>query len=352
MAISLPDSRYLADDVIHALCLRALHARELGFTEEQIADILGVARETVCRWWTAYTRDGLDAVPAHHRSGRPEGSGRTLTPEQEQRLQHVLDNKKPEELGIAAPLWTRRAVAELVQKECGIAMPVRTVGLYLRRWGYAPKRPRRHARKQVPAEVREWLETTYPAVAARAEQEGADVWWEDEVGLNADEYRGRGYARRGQAPEKEVSGDRRRVNRVSAITAAGDVQFMTYRSTMTAAVFLAFLAALVAAAPRKVVLIVDQLRAHLTPEVMDWLADHQQRITLVVLPRYAPELNPEEYLNNDRKGQVNAQGLPSGVEQLRANVEGFMAKLKALPQRVMSYFCHPSVQYATPNPCD
>ena len=74
MAISLPDSRYLADDVIHALCLRALHARELGYTEQQIADILGVTRETVCRWWTTYTRDGLGAVPSHHRSGRPEGS--------------------------------------------------------------------------------------------------------------------------------------------------------------------------------------------------------------------------------------------------------------------------------------
>jgi transposase len=352
MALSLPDSRYLADNVIHALCLRALHARELGFTEQQIADILGVTRETVCRWWTAYTRDGLDAVPAHHRSGRPEGSGRTLSPDQEQRLQQVLDTQKPEDLGIAAPLWTRRAVAELIQKECGLAMPVRTVGLYLQRWGYAPKRPRRHARKQVPAEVREWLETTYPAVEARAQREGADIWWEDEVGLNADEYRGRGYARRGQAPQKEVSGDRRRVNMVSAVTAAGDVEFLTYRGTMTAAVFIAFLAALVAAAPRKVVLVVDRLRAHLTAEVLDWVADHQPRIELVALPRYAPELNPEEYLNNDLKGQINAQGLPSGVEQLRANVEAFMAKLKGLPERVMSYFCHPSVQYATQNACD
>ena len=59
MAISLPDSRYLADNVIHALCLRALHARELGFTEQQIADILGVTRETVCRWWTAYCQRWL-----------------------------------------------------------------------------------------------------------------------------------------------------------------------------------------------------------------------------------------------------------------------------------------------------
>ena len=351
MAILLPDSRALSDDVMQALRLRALHARELGFTEEQIADILGLTRETISRWWTAYRHGGLDAIP-QARTGRPEGSGRTLTPDQERHLQHLLDAHNPQDLGIAAPLWTRGAIAELIQKECHVAMPLRTVGLYLKRWGYAPKRPRRKAAKQVPAEVREWLEQTYPAVAARAEKEGADIWWEDETGLDADEYRGQGYARRGQTPEKEVSGDRRRINVVSAITADGDVQFQTYRGTMTAAVFLAFLVALVAATPRKMVLVVDRLRAHLTPEVMDWLADHQRQITLVVLPRYAPELNVEEYLNNDLKGQVNAPGLPSGVEKLRANVEGVLEKLKGMPERVMSYFCHPDVQYASHKACD
>ena len=85
---------------------------------------------------------------------------------------------------------------------------------------------------------------------------------------------------------------------------------------------------------------------------MDWLADHQRQIALVVLPRYAPELNVEEYLNNDLKGQVNAQGLPSGVEKLRANVEGVLEKLKGMPERIMSYFCHPAVQYATHKACD
>jgi transposase len=351
MAILLPDSRSLSDDVMQALRLRALHARERGVTEEQIADILGLTRETISRWWTAYTHGGLEAIP-QTRTGRPEGSGRTLTLDQEQHLQHLLDTARPQDRDIAAPLWTRAAVAQLIRKECQIDMPLRTVGLYLKRWGYAPKRPRRKAAKQVPAEVQEWLEETYPAVAARAEQEGADIWWEDETGLDADEYRARGYARRGQAPEKEVSGDRRRVNVVSAITADGDVQFQTYRGTMTGGVFLAFLVALVAAAPRKVVLVVDRLRAHLTPEVMDWLADHRGQIVLVALPRYTPELNAEEYLNNDLKEEVNAQGLPSGVEALRVNVESFLEKLKGLPERVMSYFCHPAVQYASHKACD
>ena len=74
MAITLPDARQLSDDVLEALRLRALTGRELGFTEADLANLLGVSRETVCRWWSAYTAHGLDAIP-HERTGRPLGSG-------------------------------------------------------------------------------------------------------------------------------------------------------------------------------------------------------------------------------------------------------------------------------------
>lgn len=47
-------------------------------------------------------------------------------------------------------MWTRGAIAALIRKEYQIDMPVRTVGLYLRRWGYTPKVPQRHAQMEVP----------------------------------------------------------------------------------------------------------------------------------------------------------------------------------------------------------
>lgn len=76
MAIQLPDARELSDESLEALRVRALHGRELGFSEVDLADLLGVARETVSRWWSAYVQGGLDAIP-HDRTGRPVGSGRT-----------------------------------------------------------------------------------------------------------------------------------------------------------------------------------------------------------------------------------------------------------------------------------
>jgi transposase len=345
MAISLPDARQLSDEVLQAVRLRALRGCELGFTEIEVAAMLGVAHETVCRWWSAYADGGVDALP-HDRSGRPLGSGRVLSDEQAGHIQQLLRTKSPEDLGIAAPLWNRRAVRDLIRQECAVVLAVRTVGLYLRRWGFTAKRPRRHSRDQDPEEVRQWLAETYPAIAARAEEEGAEIHWCDEVGVAADEHPARGYAPEGERVTMDVPDRHIRANQISTITNAGKVRFMTYTGTMTATLFLVFLGRLLRSTTGKVFLIIDRLQAHKTPAVKAWLAAHGDRIEVFELPRHAPELNPDEYLNNDLKGQVNEAGLPHDKDEVRSRIQAFMRKLLHLPDHVLSYFQHPRVQYA------
>src|SRR5271166_4701402 len=184
MAISLPDARQLSDEVLQSLRLRALRGCELGYSEIEVAELLGLSRETV------------------------------------------------------SPLWTRRAVAELIRKEYGIDMPVRTVGEYLERWGYTAKVPRRHAKDQDPEEVRHWLEVTYPAIEARAAREDAEIHWCDETGAAADQQPRRGYAREGRPARIEVPDPHIRMNLISTISNEGSVHFMTYKETMTAALFI------------------------------------------------------------------------------------------------------------------
>ena len=340
MAIALPDARELSDEVLEALRLRALRGCELG-----LAEVLGVARETVCRWWGAYEGHGAQALP-QRRSGRPLGSGRALTDTQATLVQRLLRTHQPEELGVAAPLWTRRAVRDLIRQEYQLDLAERTVGRYLWRWGFTAKRPRRHARDQDPEEVRQWLDETYPAIAARAEREGADVHWGDEVGVAADQQPARGYAPRGQPATQDVPDPHLRASQISTITNTGEVRFMTYTQTMTAALFIVFLERLLRSTASKVFLIVDRLRAHMTPAVQAWVAARRDRLEVFYLPRYAPELNPDEYLNNDLKGQVHTAGLPHNKAEVRSHIQGFMRRLLHLPERIMSYFQHPSVQYA------
>src|SRR3954469_21672324 len=125
MAITLPDARQLSDGVLEALRLRAIRGCELGFTEADVAALLGVSRETVSRWWSAYTRHGPDALPGD-RTRRPVRTGRTLSDEQAAPIRDLIDHHSPEKLGIPAPWWSRRAVRDRIRKEYGIAMPVRT----------------------------------------------------------------------------------------------------------------------------------------------------------------------------------------------------------------------------------
>jgi transposase len=344
MAISLPDARVLSDEVLEALRLRAVHGCALGYSEAEIAELLGVARETVCRWCCAYETGGQDALP-QERSGRPLGSGRLLSETQARHIQEILDQQTPQERGLAAPLWSRRAVQELIRQEYRLTLAVRTVGAYLHRWGYTAKRPRRHSKHQDPDEVREWLEETYPEIERLAAELGAPIHWCDEAGVAADEHPGLGYARKGQPATVEVPDEHVRVNQISTITNTGEVHFMTYTATMTAALFITFLERLLRSTTGPLIVIADRLRAHDAQAVETWMAQ-QDRLYLFFLPPYAPELNPDEYLNHDLKQQVNTQGMADSQPALRSRIQAVMQRLLHLPEHVRHYFQHPCIQYA------
>jgi hypothetical protein len=76
------------------------------------------------------------------------------------------------------------------------------------------------------------------------------------------------------------------------------------------------------------------------------LADHYERIELFTIPKYSPEVNPDEYLNCDVKANIHEKGLPHSREELKGTLNAFMHKLARLPARVASYFRHPRIAYA------
>jgi len=345
MAIDLPDGRSESNEVLEALRRRAVHARELGYAVTDIAAILGVREETVSRWCVKYEHGGEAALPGD-RTGRPVGSGRLLSQEQEQLLQQLIDAQSPQELGIPSALWTRAAVRELIAQQTGQSLPIRTVGEYLGRWGYTPQKPVRKAYKQDPEEVAEWLDKTYPTIEKRAAQEGAEIHWGDETGVRSTCQHSRGYARPQDTPELRVPGSRFSVNMISTLTNQGKVRWMVYQGRMNAALFIVFLTRLIAGASKKVFLIVDHLSVHEAAAVEEWLADKKDQIELFYLPKYTPERNADEYLNCDLKANINTDGLPKDREELKGKLHRFMQKLSKLPARIASYFQHKLLQYA------
>jgi transposase len=350
MTIELPDGRSESNEVLEALRRRAVHARDQGYAVVDIAAILGVREETVSRWWGQYQQGGEQALPGP-RTGCPVGSGRRLSLEQEEAIQQIIDSKVPQDLGIASALWTRAAVAELIQQQTGQRCPIRTVGEYLNRWGYTPQKPVRKAYKQDPEAVAEWLDETYPDIERRAAEEDAEIHWGDETGVRSTCQHSRGYARPQDTPELIVPGSRFSVNMISTITNQGKARWMIYPGKMNAAVFIVFLTRLIAGATKKVFLIVDHLSVHEAHAVDDWLADKKDQIEVFYLPKYAPERNPDEYLNCDVKANINVDGLPKDRDELKAKLHRFMQRVAKLPERIASYFQHKLIHYAAaPDP--
>lgn len=345
MPIEIPDSRKLPDEVLEALRLRAMRARELGFSITTIAELFGLARETVSRWYSAYQNGGTEALPGP-KTGRPVGSGRKLSQEQEDAIIEIIVAEYPEDYEIPLALWTRAAVRELIQRQFGILLPIRTVGDYLKRWGFSPQKPVRTSYRQNPEEVSRWLEEEYPAIAARAVKEDAEIHWGDETGIRCNTYIGRGYAVPQEPPALRVSGRRFSINMISTVTNEGKVRWMMYEGKMDSSRYIQFLRRLIARSKRKIFLIVDQLSVHESADVQVWLYEHREKIECFGLPKYSPELNPDEYLNGDLKQEVNKDGLPNSREELKTKAQRVMNILAHLPKRIANYFQHHKIEYA------
>jgi transposase len=341
-----PDARHLSIETQDYLRQRAIQLRAQGKRVNDISEYLGVHRNTISEWWWEYQHYGESAL-TQHRRGREVGDGRTLSAIEEAAIEELLRGHSPEEYQIESALWTRRAVQTLIEQELAVKMPIRTVGEYLKRWGYSPQKPIERAYEQDPEAVNRWLKEEYPVIEQRAQAEGAEIEWGDESGLSSDESGGRGYAPQGHPPEIRPSKRQRtRLNFIASMSNQGSIRFMLYTCTLSAQVFIEFLQRLIEHRSGKLFWIVDRHPVHRETVVQEWLAQHSQAIELVYLPSYSPQLNPVEYFNGAVKQGVHDKPPTRNLGQLKQRVFSQLRKLQKLPARIRSYFRHPSIMYA------
>jgi transposase len=124
-------------DALNERRRRAVRMRLDGTSQKDTAAQCEMSRTTVIAPVKAYEAGGWDAVDVD-RGGRPRGSGRTLTAEQEREIQRLIRDRTFDQLKMVYALWTRQAVAELIWDRYGIKLAVRTMRLYLERWAVTP----------------------------------------------------------------------------------------------------------------------------------------------------------------------------------------------------------------------
>jgi transposase len=339
------DARNQSLAELHERRKQVIRLHKKAFGVMQIVELTNLSWPAVRTAIDLYEVGGMAALKPKER-GKKSGDGRILTPEQEAHIRKLIADQRPEQLKMDFALWTRAAVGELIVHEFKIALSVRGVGKYLKRWGFTPQKPIKKAYEQSPEAVKKWIDEEYPAIAERAKAEGGEIHWGDETALVNTHVRGRSYAPKGKTPVTFAPGTRQKLSMISTVTNKGQARWMIIDGNFGADRLIEFFEALIKDAAKKIFLILDNLRAHHSKLVKAWLAERTDRIEVFYLPSYAPELNPDERLNADMKHAIGSKVPVRTKSKLKTAAEDHMTTIGTAPERVRAYFQDPRVKYA------
>ncbi len=319
--------------------VKRLHKTGKSYTV--ISEYLGLSLITVKRY-------GRSTSVKEKKRGRKKGVQQSLSPVQQKLIKKLITDKTPDQYTLPFALWTRKAVKQLIKSQFSLDLSIATIGVYLRSWGFSPQKALRRAYERNPKAVEEWLEKTYPKIVKDAKKDNAEIYWADETGIRNDDQRSRGYAPVGKTPVLTLNNKRFRTNMISAINNRGKLHFMVYQETMTVKLLIKFLVKLYSESERKVIVVLDNLRVHHAKILKNWLDKPKikKKIEVKYLPAYSPDLNPDEYLNNDLKGEFNRRPPVRSQEEINMQMNQCMDLLKSSSKRVENYFKHPSINYA------
>lgn len=316
--------------------------KKQGKKNREIAETFGISEGAVVKIMRLYREGGMKNLRLRKRGRISETK---LDKSKAAQVKKWIEDKTPDQYKLAYGLWTREAVKELIYRKFKISVSKWTVGRYLKAWGFTPQKPVYKAYEQNSAQVKEWLDEQYPAIKQRAQRENSEIFWGDETGMRSDHHAGRSYAPKGKTPVVQSTGNRFKANMISAISNKGVLRFMIYER-FNSGIFIKFLTRLIERSERKIILIVDGHPAHRTKKVKEWLMQHIDKIELEYLPGYSPELNPDEYLNQDLKTNALGKQRPRDRGQLVKNIKSFLRNKQRSPEKVKAYFRAKHVLYA------
>ena len=252
----------------------------------------------------------------------------------------------PDQLKLPFYLWTREAVARLIERKYGITVSQTTVGRYLKAWGMSAQKPVRRAYERNDVAIARWLDEDYPAIVKVAKREKATIYWGDEMGLRSDHVSGTCFAPMGQTPVVRATGQRFGCNMISAITNRGALAFMVFEGKFQNSVFIEFMKRMLKQVKGKIFLIVDGHPVHRSAAAKKFVAENANRLRLIRLPGYCPELNPDELLNQDVKTNALGKSRPTNKAEMVASLRSHLHRRQKQPHVIQNLFQEKHVRYA------
>src|SRR3954462_2836631 len=139
--------------------LRAWALKAKGWSQQAIAEALGVTAGEVSQWMRRGREGGVDALK------RRIAPGPTPKLTDEQRgLVPVLLARAAEAFGFGGEVWTAKRVATVIRREFGVRYHPNHVGKLLRAAGWSVQKPITRATQRNEAGIEAWRTKRWPAL--------------------------------------------------------------------------------------------------------------------------------------------------------------------------------------------
>jgi transposase len=302
----------------------------------------GLCRTSIYPWLRKANAEGLDALAPRLRPGREP----KLSELEEQEVARWVTSGDPRQYGFDFGLWTREIVADLVAWRLGVELSVNSVGRLLHRQGITPQKPVRRAYERNPEAVQNWLDERYPEIEARAKRTGARIFWLDEAAIRSDDPLQRTWGRKGETPVVATSGQRQAINAISALTNRGAFWYHVYGGRLNAGKFIECLQDFLASQRGKLIVIMDGHPVHKAKKVQQWIEQRAARLEVELLPSYAPDLNPDEFVWHQMRHKGTSKKPLKKGESLKQRAIDDLEAIKHDKALLRRLFWAPSVFYA------
>jgi transposase len=154
-------------DALQKRRMRAANMLRRGFTQAQVANKLGVSRQSVSRWAATVEAEGAMGLRKAGRAGRRPG----LDEAQRRRL---IESLKAGALvaGYGTDLWTLKRVGRLIEEDTGLQYSESGVWHVLANLGFSCQRPVGRALERDEAVIEHWKRKRWPTLKKTPRPEG------------------------------------------------------------------------------------------------------------------------------------------------------------------------------------
>jgi transposase len=340
------DNRKLSPVALEYLRKRAVESViKHGLTQIKACKVFGFSETSMCKYIKEY-KEEKEASYKYKKPGVKGGTGSKMESARIDELVTKLLTHTPDELGLNYTLWTSKAVHEYIESNYSVTYNRRSIRKILTKLGFTSQKPIKLAYQRNPKKIEAWLTEIYPKIKTRAMQEGARIYWGDEMGIQSTDNRGKTYGLKGRTPVIKKTGSRFKCNMLAAISPQGFMNWMVFEDNFTSKKCIEFLGRMIRQIKQKVFLILDNHRVHHSKKVKAYVEKHKDKLELFYLPPYCPDMNPQELVNQDVKANSNNFRTLKSVNDLTINLRYYLTKIQFDQFKIINYFSKKEVAYA------